>query len=166
MAMVPVNTSNLPLVLNARVAILLSKWYPDIVRSMHAKCEQLLIDCGATVESHVLPGTFEFPYAAQLLIDLDTEIEAIICLSAVVKGETYHFEMIVDACAQQLMNLSAMSNVPIINEILPVSDIEQAKARSGDDEYNKGLEAAVAAIELIDWTRKVTSFPDDTVDFH
>ena len=167
MAQDAVNTTDLPLIPDARVAILLSKWYPDVVRSMHSKCKDLLQQRGATVDTHVLPGTFEFPYAAQVLADCNMDLEAIICLSVVVKGETRHFEAIVDSCVHGLARVACESNIVVINEVLPVMNIEHAWARAGDDEFNKGLEAAVAAIEMIDWSRNVIpNYDGDSVDFH
>lgn len=167
MAQERVDIRDLPMIPDARVAILRSKWYPDIVGAMHSKCEQLLLKRGAVVETHVLPGTLEFPYAAQVLAENDFDLEAIICLSVVVKGETKHFEMIVESCVQGLTRVAQNSLIVVINEILPVTDIRHAQARASDDQFNKGIEAAAAAIEMIDWTRRYApGISDDTVDFH
>lgn len=167
MAQQSIDLRNLPMIHDASVAILLSKWYPEIVESMHEKCRDLLIAKGALVTSHKLPGTFEFPFAAQTLAENDFELEGIVCLSVVVKGDTRHFEAIVDATTRQLAHVSCESAIVIINEILPVLDIQQAIDRSQDDEYNKGIEAAVAAIEMIDWYRNVEPPMDyENVDFH
>lgn len=167
MAQEAVDVRNLPMIPDARIAILRSKWYSDIVGSMHSKCEQLLIKRGAVVETHVLPGTLEFPYAAQMLAENDFDLEAIICLSVVVKGETHHFDMIIDSCIQGLTRVARDSLIVVINEILPVVDIEHARARAADDEFNKGIEAAAAAIEMVDWTRRYApGICDDTVEFH
>ena len=167
MAQQPVDTKNLPMIHDASVAILLSKWYPECVEPMHEKCRELLLARGAKVKSHLLPGTFEFPFAAQTLAENDFELEGIICLSVVVKGETRHFETIVDATTRQLSQVSCQNAIIIINEILPVLDIQHALDRSENDQFNKGIEAAAAAIEMIDWYRSVEPpFDIDDVDFH
>ena len=66
-----------------------------------------------------------------------------------------HFEMILDECVRGLGEVSRRERIPVINEILPVTDIAQAEVRTADDDLNKGIEAAVAAIEIIGWRRKL-----------
>ena len=167
MARQTIDIQKLPMIQDASIAILLSKWYPECVEPMHDKCREILLARGANVTTHILPGTFEFPFAAQTLADGDIDLEGIICLSVVVKGETRHFESIVDATTRQLSWVSCDSSIVIINEILPVFNMEQAFARSENDEFNKGIEAAVAAIEMIDWVRHVEPpLEFDRVDFH
>ena len=139
------------------MAILRSKWYGEIVQSLYDKCAAVLRAKGVSrIESHILPGCFEFPYAAaQLTSRALPEFDAIICLGVVLKGDTYHFEMIVDECVRGLGEVSRSARVPIINEVLPVTDIAQAQARAADDQFNKGIEAAAAAIEIIHWKRRL-----------
>ena len=138
----------------ARVAILRSKWYGYVVDALHAKCVAVLEAKGVDyIESHVLPGSFEFPYAANELARAEPKPDAIICLGVVLKGDTYHFEMIVDECVRGLGEVSRAMRVPIINEVLPVTDIAQAESRAADDAFNKGIEAAAAAVEIIHWRR-------------
>ena len=140
----------------AKVAILRSKWYGHLVDSMHRRCAAVLAAKGVDdVTAHVLPGSFEFPYAANELAHRQPKPDAIICLGVVVKGDTYHFEMIVDECVRGLGAVSRAARVPIINEVLPVTNIGQAEARAADDEFNKGIEAAAAAIEIIHWRRQL-----------
>ena len=152
MAQNVVDTSNLPRVTGARVAVLTSKWYDDVVCSLRDRCVEVLNNNGVTdVTSHTLPGCLEFPYAANELIRDDPEIDAIVCLGVVLKADTMHFEMIVDEVVRGLGEVSRQGRVPIINEILPVTELAQARMRAADDELNKGIEAAVAAIEIIAW---------------
>ena len=161
MAQSPVNTEDVPRVYGCEVAVLTSKWYPEYVEPMTEKCVDFLNRHGAIVDVHVLPGTLEFPFAAAVIANVFSNVEAIICLSVVLQGETKHFDMIVNTCAQELATTSKQIRVPIINEILPVTDLSQAAARSRDDEFNKGLEAAVAAMEMIYWTRAVLAAGSD-----
>ena len=138
----------------AAVAILRSKWHADVIDGLHAKCEAVLRRKGVgDIRTHALPGSFEFPYAANELALTATDLDAIICLGVVLKGDTCHFEMIVDECGRGLGAVSRRCRIPIINAVLPVTDIAQARARARDDEYNKGIEAAAAAIEIIHWRR-------------
>ena len=141
-----------------RVAILRSKWYGEIVGALHDRCVEVLEAKGVDrIESHTLPGSFEFPYAANELAHGERKPDAIICLGVVLKGDTYHFEMIVDECVRGLGEVSRAMRVPIINEVLPVTDIAQAESRAADDPFNKGIEAAAAAIEIIHWRRTAIS---------
>jgi len=73
----------------------------------------------------------------------------VVALGAVVRGDTYHFEVVSDASASGLMQLSLDSDVVITNAILTVDDEAQALVRSGDDDGNKGGQAALAALETL-----------------
>ena len=150
------DVSALPRVDGARVAILRSKWYADMIDRMHARCVAVLEGAGVMeMETHVLPGCLEMPFAASELVRRDRRaIDAVICLGIVLKGDTMHFEMIVDECSRGLGEVARASRVPILNEVIPVTDIAQAESRTADDEFNKGIEAAAAAVEMIDWKRR------------
>lgn len=141
-----------------RIAILCSKWYPEIVGSMASVCAQVLAEAGyARVETHTLPGSLELPLAASDLLAADAagDLDAVICFGVIVKGETLHFEMITNECMRGLGSVSLQYRRPVVVEVLPVLDIEHARARAGDDQYNKGYEAAAAALEMIHWRRSV-----------
>ena len=159
MAKTLVDLSDLPAVDQpGRVAILKSKWYPEIVDSMVGVCRAALEDRGfKQVEEHTLPGSLELPLGAAdlLAMDAEGEIDAVICFGVIVKGETLHFEMISGECMRGLGNVMLEYRRPVIIEVLPVFDIEDARARAADDEYNKGIEAAAAAIEMIAWRRSI-----------
>ena len=148
-----IDVAALPAVPGARVAILCSKWYGEIVAALRDKCVAVLGDKGVTTECHTLPGCFEFPFAANELAKRKPKPDAIVCLGVIVKGDTYHFEMIADECVRGLGAVSRAERVPIINEVLPVADVAHAEARAGDDDANKGIEAAAATIEIIAWRR-------------
>jgi len=159
MAKTVLDLSDLPAIASPRrIAILQSKWYPEIVTSMSATCERVLRAQGyEQVEVHTLPGCLELPLAAADLLatDPDREIDAIICFGVIVKGETLHFEMISNECMRGLGSVGLQYRRPVIVEVLPVFDIAHARARGGDDEFNKGYEAAAAALEMIHWRRSV-----------
>ena len=140
----------------ATVVILRSKWYAEIVGSLHAKCVDVLAAKGVDdIVTHTLPGSLEFPFAANEVVQTNPEVDAIVCLGVVLKGDTYHFEMIIDECVRGLGEVSRAARVPIVNEVLPVTELADAEARAGDDGFNKGIEAAAAAIEIIHWRRQL-----------
>ena len=159
MAKTVVDLSGLPVIENpGRIAILKSKWYPEIVERLSSTCEGVLAERGFDrVEVHTLPGSLELPLAAADLLASrgGDEIDAVICFGVIVKGETLHFEMITTECMRGLGNVMLEYRVPVIVEVLPVFNIDDARARAGDDEYNKGYEAAAAAIEMIAWRRSL-----------
>ncbi len=140
------------------IAILKSKWYPELVDSLSNTCERVLREKGFTrVDVHTLPGSLELPLAAADLLATDTQkkIDAVICFAVILKGETLHFEMITNECMRGLGDVMRQYRCPVIVEILPVQEMAHAEARAGDDEFNKGYEAAAAAIELIHWRRSI-----------
>ena len=139
-----------------RIEILKSKWYPEYVESMAQMCRSVLTDYGYTaISEHTLPGSLEMPLAARDLLaeDTDKEIDAIVCFGVIVKGDTWHFEMISNECMRGLGQVMQAYRRPIVVEVLPVFDIQHAAERAGDDEFNKGIEAAAAAIEMVAWRR-------------
>ncbi len=159
MAQSTVDLSNLPAIDNpGRIEILKSKWYPKLNDRLASTCVQVLESHGyRQIGVHTLPGSLELPLAAADLLaaDADGRIDAIVCFGVIVKGETLHFEMITDECMRGLGEVMRQYRRPIIVEILPVLEIAHAEARAGTDEFNKGYEAAAAAIEMIAWRRKV-----------
>ena len=140
--------------------ILKSKWYPDLVNNLSSTCTEVLKNAGYTeIEEHVLPGSLEIPLAARDVLseDVAQKIDAVICFGVIVKGETLHFELISQESMRGLGSVMHEFRRPIIVEILPVFDIDQAERRSADDEFNKGIEAAVAALEMVFWRRQLLS---------
>ena len=139
-----------------KIVILGSKWYPELVGSMARACEETLRDYGySRIDVHTLPGSLEMPLAAADLLatDAEQEIDAIVCFGVILKGETLHFEMISNECMRGLGQVMLEYRRPVIVEVLPVFEMAHAEARAGDDELNKGYEAAAAAIEMVAFRR-------------
>jgi 6,7-dimethyl-8-ribityllumazine synthase len=102
-----------------------------------------------------VPGALELPVAARRLIV--TGHEAVIALGAVIRGETDHYEHVATQSISGLEQLAVSSGVPIGNAVLTVEKFEQARDRSLPGPGNKGHEAAMAALTMIDTLRRVTS---------
>ena len=94
------------------------------------------------------PGAFEIPLAAKHLAQTGKYC-GIICLGAVIKGETAHFEYISDAVSNGIAQLNLEFDIPVAFGVLTTYTEEQAKARSADNDENKGKEAALAVLEMI-----------------
>lgn len=95
-----------------------------------------------------VPGAFELP-AAAARVAKRLNVEAVICLGAVVRGETPHFEFICQACANGLSRVAETSGKPVAFGVITSNTVEQAFERAGGRVGNKGAEAARAALELL-----------------
>jgi 6,7-dimethyl-8-ribityllumazine synthase len=95
-----------------------------------------------------VPGAFEIPLVAKRLAASGT-VDAIICLGAVVRGETAHFEYVAGPCASGVAAAALETGIPIVFGVLTTDDEVQALDRAGGPEGNKGSEAALTAIEMV-----------------
>ena len=154
MAQVSYQPLNIPRVEGGRAVIILSKWYREDSDAMVKKCRETLVSAGFNEpEVHVVPGCLEIPLAARRLVQRDPSIEAVIVFGVILKGDTYHFEIVKDLCMSGLERVMFECDIPVINEVLPVDTIEYVIARCGDNEKNKGYEAGIAAAEIVAWRR-------------
>ncbi len=94
-----------------------------------------------------VPGAFEIPFAAQELA-LSKKFDAIICLGAVIRGSTPHFDYVAGEATKGIATISLNTRIPIIFGILTTESIEQAIERAGTKMGNKGWEAALSALEM------------------
>lgn len=96
-----------------------------------------------------VPGAFELPIMAQALANRPEEVDAVIALGAVIRGETTHYETVAGECARGLMDVQLSTGVPVAFGVLTVENVDQALERSRDDATNKGREAAETAMEMV-----------------
>ncbi len=101
-----------------------------------------------------VPGAFEIPITAKRLA-ASGRFEAIITLGAVVRGGTPHFEYVAGECARGISRVALQENVPVIFGVLTTDTDEQAQARAGGKEGNKGCEAAIAGLEMVTLLRRL-----------
>jgi 6,7-dimethyl-8-ribityllumazine synthase len=101
-----------------------------------------------------VPGAFEIPLVAKRLAASCT-VDAVICLGAVVRGATAHFEYVAGPCAAGVATAALDTGVPIVFGVLTTEDDEQALDRAGGREGNKGSEAALTAIEMVGLLRSL-----------
>lgn len=95
-----------------------------------------------------VPGAFEIPLVAQRLAATG-KFDAVITLGAVVRGDTPHFEYVAGECARGIAKVGLDFSLPVIFGVLTVDDMDQAMARAGGREGNKGYDAALAALEMV-----------------
>jgi 6,7-dimethyl-8-ribityllumazine synthase len=101
-----------------------------------------------------VPGAFELPQAARKLCSTGN-FDAIICLGAVIRGETSHFDYICAEASRGLGQVGLEFNIPVLFGVLTTENLEQAVARSGSGSSNKGRETALAAVEMASLYRKL-----------
>lgn len=139
--------------------IVVSEWNEEITGALAKGAKEALLELGASsrnVHTHHVPGSFELPIGARLLID-SGKFDAVIAIGSVIQGETRHFEFVCQAVAQGVKDVSLQTGVPVIFCVLTDDTMEQAKARSGGKHGNKGVEAAVAAVKMAYMRHKLNS---------
>jgi 6,7-dimethyl-8-ribityllumazine synthase len=109
-----------------------------------------------------VPGAFEIALAAKRLA-ASGEVDAVICVGAVIRGGTPHFEYVAGQCAAGVARAALDTGVPVAFGVLTTDDVDQALERSGGTEGNKGYEAAVTAVEMVDLLRQLPKPQDSGV---
>ncbi|HEX3460533.1 MAG TPA: 6,7-dimethyl-8-ribityllumazine synthase [Acidimicrobiales bacterium] len=94
------------------------------------------------------PGAFELPLVAKVLAESGA-VDAVICLGAVIRGDTGHYDFVAGQCAAGIQQVQLDTGVPVVFGVLTTDTVDQALVRSEDDEANKGREAAMTAVEMI-----------------
>ncbi len=146
------NEEDLPSAENMKFGIVVADWNEDITHKLYEGCYDTLIKHGAkadNIHTAQVPGTFELPSGASML-SRAKDVDGVICIGCVIKGETSHNEYINNSVAQGLVNLGVMTGKPFIFGVLTPNDHQQAKDRAGGKYGNKGVEAAVTAIRMVD----------------
>tara|TARA_B100001765_G_scaffold21793_1_gene12484 strand:- start:43 stop:507 length:465 start_codon:yes stop_codon:yes gene_type:complete len=101
-----------------------------------------------------VPGAFEIPQAAKKLCSTGS-IDAVVCLGAVIRGETSHFDYICAEASRGIGQVGLEFNIPVLFGVLTTENLEQAIARSGSGSSNKGRETALAAVEMATLYKKL-----------
>jgi 6,7-dimethyl-8-ribityllumazine synthase len=94
------------------------------------------------------PGAFELPLVARGFA-LAGKVDAVLCLGAVIRGETGHYDFVAGECASGIQRVQLDTGVPVVFGVLTTDTLDQALERSAPDETNKGREAALTAIEMV-----------------
>jgi 6,7-dimethyl-8-ribityllumazine synthase len=142
------DTTRTEKIAGARIAIVQASWHKELTDRMVDATNRILTDAEVSdVEVFVVPGCYEIPLTAKKLAK-SGKYDAIVVYGIIVKGDTDHYDVILQTCIRELGRVMYEFETPIIMEILPVHDIAHAIART-EGEHNKGIEAAQAAIKLI-----------------
>ena len=103
-----------------------------------------------------VPGAFEIPLAAEKLAS-SKKYDAIVCLGAVIRGDTPHFDYVAGAASNGILQVSLKHSLPVTFGVLTTDTVEQAIERSGGEHGNKGRDAAYTAVEMVDLMKKIKS---------
>ena len=144
------NFESVPSAEGFRFGIVVSEWHHEITDSLLRGAKDTLLNHGVDKEDIIVkkvPGSFELSIGCQFMAEYTT-VDAIICLGAVIRGETPHFEYVCQGVTQGVTTVSLEYNIPVIFGLLTTDNFEQAKERSGGKHGNKGIEAAVTAIKM------------------
>ena len=142
---------------NIKYAILVSRFNEFINKKLLEGALDCLIRHGAKdeeIDVIWVPGAFELPIAAQKTADLK-KYNAVICLGTVIRGATPHFDYISAEVSKGIANVGLKSGKPVIFGVLTTDSIEQAIERAGTKIGNKGWDAALSAIELVNLFEKI-----------
>ena len=153
----PSYSGELRAVADAHYVLVASRWNPRIVDALIDGAARALREHGiadAAVDVVRVPGALEIPQAAARLAALGKYV-AIIALGCVVRGETRHYEHVADGCAGGLARVALDFRVPVVNGVLAVERHADAEARAGGAHGNKGVDVALAALEMADLWRKL-----------
>jgi 6,7-dimethyl-8-ribityllumazine synthase len=129
-----------------RVLIVEARFYPEISDALYDGAARTLEAAGVASERVTVPGALEIPGAIKLAA---AHYDGFIALGCVIRGETYHFEIVANESARGLMDLTIRDSLCIGNGILTVEDEEQAFVRAGPAEGDKGGDAARACLALM-----------------
>jgi 6,7-dimethyl-8-ribityllumazine synthase len=144
------NASQVPDARGMRFGIVVADWNREVTHALLDGAVSTLKRYGVSDDDIIIrhvPGTFEITLGAQWMAEYD-DLDGVICLGCVIKGETPHFEYICNSVTQGITQLNLDYNIPFIFGVLTTYDHRQAHERAGGKRGNKGDEAAVAAIRM------------------
>ncbi|MHB8467694.1 MAG: 6,7-dimethyl-8-ribityllumazine synthase [Acidimicrobiales bacterium] len=140
-----------------RIALVCSRFNDLITERLLSGATDALIRHGvdeASITVAWAPGAFELPLVAKQLA-ASGECDAVVCLGAVIRGETGHYDQVANNVATGVARSSIETGIPIVFGVLTTESVEQAVERAGTKAGNKGAEAAMTAIEMVDLLRQL-----------
>lgn len=150
--------NSVPDATNMKFGIVVSEWNFNITGALLDGATNTLIKHGVKKDNilvKTVPGSFELTFGANQIMEY-CEVDAIIILGCVIKGDTPHFDYVCMGVTQGITELNAIGYIPVIYGLVTTNTMEQAEDRSGGKLGNKGDECAITAIKMIDfaWSLK------------
>jgi 6,7-dimethyl-8-ribityllumazine synthase len=148
-----------PLLAGGRILVVEARYYETIGAMLLEGAEAAIAASGATMEAIGVPGALEIPAAIAIALDAAEDVgrpyDGVVALGCVVRGETFHFEIVAGESARALMDLSVAGRLALGNGILTVETLAQAEERADPKRGDKGGDAARAALALAALKRKL-----------
>jgi 6,7-dimethyl-8-ribityllumazine synthase len=141
-----------------KFALIVSRFNDFITDKLSSGAVDALVRCGgseADIDIYKVPGAFEIPLVAKKLVQ-KKEYHAVICLGSVIRGATSHYDYICSEVSKGIAVVGLEAQVPVIFGILTTDTIEQAIERAGSKAGNKGWDAAMSAVEMVNLMEKVS----------
>lgn len=148
--------SALPNATDFKIGIVVSEWNSDVTNGLLEGALQTLTDCGVSQQNisvHRVPGSFELIFAAKKV--QSSGVDAVITIGCVIQGETKHFDYVCAGVTHGMKDLNIQHTTPVIFCVLTDNNKQQSLDRSGGKHGNKGVEAAVTALKMIDFNRSI-----------
>ncbi len=140
---------------DAKFAIVVSRFNEFITKSLLNGCVDELLRLGVPEDNITItwtPGAFEIPLTAKLLTK---KADAVICLAAIIRGETPHFDFVSSETAKGIASVSLTTEVPVIYGVITADSVDQAIDRAGSKAGNRGRSAARSAVEMVNLIEKL-----------
>ena len=140
-----------------RIAVIVSRFNEFITKKLLKGCLDGLKKNGikeANITVAWVPGSFEIPLTA-LKFASKKNIDAVICLGAVIRGETIHFDLVAQAAKDGILKIGLETGKPVVFGVITTETVNQAYARSEEKGDNKGRDAALTAIEMLNLLKQV-----------
>jgi 6,7-dimethyl-8-ribityllumazine synthase len=135
--------------------IIRAPYYKSVIDGMTVGAERILSEAGATSESLDIAGAYELPQAIRLAVRGSKRFDGFVALGCIIRGETDHYEFICRASMEGIMSVSLQFGLCVGTGLLTCDTLAQAEARSSMDGFNKGAEAAVAALLQVNAARRL-----------
>jgi 6,7-dimethyl-8-ribityllumazine synthase len=150
------NPATVPNGTDMKIGIVVSEWNENITKALLEGAYDTLIKHGVKDENILIdyvPGSFELIFGAKHLVE-NKEIDAVIALGCVVRGDTPHFDYVCGGVTQGIADMNIRYDIPFIFGLLTTDTMAQAEERAGGRHGNKGDECAITAIKMIDFYRR------------
>lgn len=136
-----------------RIGVVMSRFNPEVCEGLLSRCLAELEVLGVAredIQVATVPGALEIPLALKTLAGTG-RVDALIALGAVIRGETYHFEVVANDACRAIMELQMTAGIPVANGVLTTEDDPQALAR-----LHKGAECAQVVVEMVNLMREIS----------
>lgn len=147
--------NSVPSAEDMKFGIVVSEWNENITAALLHGAEETLKRHGAKSENitiHTVPGSFELIYGSAKFVQ-SGEVDAVIALGCVVRGDTPHFDYVCAGTTQGIAALNTQGSIPVIFGLITTDTMQQAEDRAGGIHGNKGDECAVTAIKMVNLAR-------------